>query len=232
MGSRCPKALWASIHAPDTAEPLPPWAKIKYVYGDLCEALVLQLIKASGHEVTGEQDELVLDGIKGHRDCIVDGCVVDIKSCTSIGFQKYKNKTLAQDDSFGYLEQLDGYVTASQSDPLVTVKDKGYILAVDKNLGHLCLYAHYIRPEHIRRRIEESKEIVERDVPPKCTCGTRPSGKSGNIELDVVGSYNSFKWFCKPELRCFLYANGPVYLTHTVRRPDVPEVDRFGNLVY
>lgn len=227
MGPRCPKALWHSIHTPTLAEPLPPWAEIKYSFGHMIEALAIMLAKATGHSVTGEQDALKLDGIVGHRDCVIDGCVVDVKSTNSRGFIKFKDKTFGQGDNFGYLDQLDGYVVASHSDPLVTVKDKGYILAIDKQLGHMVLYEHAIREEAIRSRIKAYKSIVERSTPPSCECGTRPQGQSGNIQLDIKASYNAFKHCCFPLLRTFIYANGPVYLTKVVRLPDVPEVTRF-----
>src|SRR5438105_1275187 len=83
MGPKCPRALWYSIHHPELGEPIPPWAEIKYSFGHILEALVITLAKAAGHSVTGEQDAVVLDGIVGHRDCVIDGCVVDVKSASS-----------------------------------------------------------------------------------------------------------------------------------------------------
>jgi len=232
MGPRCPRALWFSYHEPELAEPLPPWAEVKYAFGHVIEGLAIALAKASGHDVKGEQDEIRVDGIVGHRDCIIDGAVVDVKSTSTMGFKKFKEKTLAQDDPFGYLEQLDGYVVGSLEDPLVIVKDRGYLLAIDKQLGHMCLYEHRIREEHIRERIRLSKAIVQLDQPPACTCETVPDGKSGNYKLGVRASYNPYKWSCNPYIRCFLYADGPRYLTKVVRKPDVIEVDRFGKVVY
>lgn len=236
MGPRCPKALWHSIHTPELAEPLPPWAEIKYAYGHMIEALAIALAKASGHEVTGEQDEVYLDGIVGHRDCVIDGAIVDIKSSSSPGMDKFFNKTIAETDSFGYLDQLDGYVVASADDPLVRIKDKGYILAVDKTLGHMCLYEHRVREEQIRARIREYKSIVEETKPPACQCGTEPYGESGNIALDLKASYSPYKHVCFPNLRTFIYSKGPVYFTRVVKVPTfkgVPlmEVDKYGNKV-
>lgn len=232
MGDRCPRALWYSIHHPELGEHLPPWAEIKYSFGHILEALVIALAKAAGHTVEGEQDAVTLDGITGHRDCVIDGCVLDVKSASTRSFQKFKDGSIKTDDSFGYLEQLDGYVCASADDPIVTVKDRGYDLVIDKTLGHLCLFEHVVRPEHIKERIRTSKAIVARSSPPTCECGTRPDGKSGNISLDTRASYNSYKHTCFPNLRTFLYASGPVYLTNVVRKPDVPEVDRDGKIVY
>jgi hypothetical protein len=232
LGPKCPKHLWHSINTPELAEPLPPYAKIKYAYGHILEHLLIGLARAAGHEVHGEQDELVVDGIVGHRDCVIDGAIVDVKSSSSRGMAKFKDKTIAQDDDFGYLDQLDAYMVGSLHDPLVTIKDRAYLLAVDKTLGHLVIYEHKLREFSIRQRIEKYKQVVGLSNPPRCTCGTVPDGKSGNIKLDVKASYSPFKRCCFPELRTFLYASGPVYLTKVVRTPDVLEIDRPNKIVY
>ncbi len=224
LGPKCPRALWYSIHHPELAEPLPPYAKIKFTYGHIIEHLVIGLAKAAGHEVTGEQDEIILDGILGHRDCVIDGCIVDVKSAASRSFLKFRDKTIAQDDPFGYLDQLDGYILGSADDELVRVKDRGYLLAVDKTLGHLALYEHKVRDNGIRERIRDYKEIVARPTPPPCGCRTEADGKSGNIKLDTAASYSAYKHCCFPNLRTFLYSSGPVYLTKVVRTPDVKEL--------
>lgn len=231
MGRRCPCALWHSIHTPELSEPLPAWARIKYTYGHILEAYVISLCKAAGHEVTGEQDELTVDGVTGHRDCVIDGCVVDVKSTSTRGFQKFKDGSIRDDDAFGYLDQLDGYLVGSQDDPLVRNKSTGYLLAIDKTLGHICTYEHKLRQSNILDRIRSYKEIVHLGAPPRCTCTSVPDGKSGNLKLDVRASYNQFKFCCNPNLRTFLYSSGPVYLTHVARKPDVPEITRDGKFI-
>lgn len=190
------------------------------------------MAKAAGHEVTGEQDELFVDGVRGHRDCVIDGCVVDVKSAATRSFQKFKDGSIRDDDAFGYLDQLDGYVVGSRNDPLVRNKSTGYLLAIDKQLGHLALYEHTAREESIRERIRDYRDVVALDRAPRCTCEEVPDGKSGNVKLGVRASYNAFKYCCHPQLRTFLYASGPVYLTKVVRKPDVPEVDKNGKIVY
>lgn len=237
MGPKCPCALWYSIHHPELAEPLPPPAVIKYTYGHILEHMLIMYAKASGHHVVGEQDELEVDGIRGHRDCIIDGNIVDVKSCSSMAFRKFKDKTLAYSDDFGYLDQLDGYLVGSYDDPLVTNKETAFILAVDKTLGHICLYEHRVRRTNIggytiKDRIREYKEIVGRDAPPSCTCETVSEGKSGNIKLATRAAYSPYKYCCHPGLRTFIYASGPVYLTTVRRKPEVTEVDRYGKVVY
>lgn len=231
MGPKCPKALWHSIHTPDVAERLPSWSQSKFSIGHFWEAYALILCKAAGHEVKGEQHEFILDGVKGHCDAIVDGCLVDFKSSSSRQFSKYKSKSLEQDDPFGYLDQLDGYVVAGREDPILLVKDRGYICAIDKQMGHMHVYEHYTR-ESIRDRIARYKAIVARADPPECTCETTPYGASGNLKLGTRASYSAYKWECHPGLRCFISSTGPLYLTKTVRKPEMIEVDRFGNVVY
>lgn len=232
LGPRCPCALWYSVRHPELAESLPPWAEFKYTFGHIIEALAIVLAKASGHTVTGEQDELDVDGIKGHRDCVIDGCLVDVKSTSSFGFKKFQDGSIAQDDQFGYLDQLDGYLVGSRNDPLVSVKDKAYLLAIDKQLGHMVIYEHTLRERSIRDRIKEYKDIVALRDPPRCECKSVADGKSGNLKLDTRASYSPQKFCCKPNLRTFLYASGPVYLTHVARKPDVMEIDKNGKFVY
>jgi hypothetical protein len=232
LGPKCPCALWYETLHPEMAEQLPPWATIKYQYGHFLEAMAIAYTKLAGHEVTGEQDELSVDGIIGHRDCVIDGCIVDVKSTTSIGFKKFKDRTLEENDSFGYLDQLDAYMVGSLSDPLVRIKDTAYILAIDKNLGHMVTYEHNLREASINERIKEYKRIVGQHAAPSCTCKSVPDGKSGNYRLDTRASYSAFKFACRPDLRTFLYADGPRYLTHVERVPDVTEIDRYGKIVY
>jgi len=244
MGEKCPCQLWHSVRSPGLQEPLPAPARIKFAYGDVIESFAISMAKASGHEVTGEQDECVVDGISGHRDCVIDGCIVDVKSTNSLSFQKIQSGYVAEDVFLSaYLAQLDGYVVGAADDPLVRVKDRGYLLAVDKVLGKMCLYEHRVRPDFIRQRIRDYREIVALDNPPACTCEQVSDGESGNIKLGLAASYNPYKHLCAERrgerLRTFLYSDGPRFLTKVVRRPmrkdrrtPIPEVDRNGNLVY
>lgn len=229
LGPRCPKALWHSVHTPELATPYKGWEKIKFQYGHILEALAIALSREAGHLVEGEQDEVTVDGIVGHRDCVIDGCIVDVKSSSSPSFKKFKEGTIASQDSFGYLDQLDAYILGSAGDPLVTVKDRGYLLAIDKQLGHMVLYEHKLREQHIRARIKEYSEIIASSTPPHCRCGTVPYGASGNYSLDIRASYSEFKYLCFPHLRTFLYgergsSSKIVYLSKVVREPDVLEI--------
>ncbi len=240
MGWHCPRAVWASIHRPGDAEPLPPGAEFKYSFGHLIEGLTLALAKSAGHEVIGEQDELQLEGITGHRDCVIDGYTVDVKSAATISFNKYRSGGLNSSDTFGYRDQLSSYILAAVDDPKVKFKRKGFLLFVDKQLGHFHLHPHEVDDgweRTLRERAEAYKRIVEQASPPPCECGTLVHPGTGNVILDLKASYSDFKHFCHPHLRTFLYAKGPVFCTKVVKRPynqdgPIKEVDRYGRTVY
>ena len=88
MGTPCVRKLWYGKNDPSGAEVLPPSARLKFLFGDFLEELLLQLARDAGHSVEGEQDELVFNGIKGHRDSVIDGVTIDCKSSSSFFFPK------------------------------------------------------------------------------------------------------------------------------------------------
>jgi hypothetical protein len=207
MGNNCPRQVWYSYHHPEYAEPLPSSAILKYTYGHIIEALALTLAKAAGHRVEGEQDEITLDGIPGHRDCVIDGNIVDIKSSSTRGMAKFKDsRSFEEDDAFGYLDQIDGYVVGSSNDVVVLNKKSGFIWAIDKTLGNMVLYEHTVREQSIRDRIVSYKHIIGRSSPPPCNCET----KMGRLGLKA--SYSSFKKVCFPNLRTIIEKGRPIYL--------------------
>ena len=77
VGSPCKRKTWYRINKTEEAAPLKPQLLGLFFYGDLLEALVLSLAKAAGHDVQGEQDRLSVNGIKGHRDAVIDGVTID-----------------------------------------------------------------------------------------------------------------------------------------------------------
>ena len=54
-----------------------------------------------------------VEGVTGHQDCIIDGVVVDCKSASGVGFDKFKHNKLAEDDPFGYVAQISAYAEAN-----------------------------------------------------------------------------------------------------------------------
>lgn len=225
IGTPCKRKLWYYLNLPEHEQDLPAHAHLKFFYGDIIEGLLLSLAKAAGHTVEGEQDEIVVDGIVGHRDAVIDGVTVDVKSVSTMGFGKFKKNELRADDPFGYIKQLTGYVYGAKSDPLVTDKTGGAFLVMDKQFGHIHL--DYYDLEHelelFPSVITSSKVMATMSVPPFREWEPVPDGKSGNMKLPSACSYCDYRWTCWPGLRGFAYSNGPTYLTKVVNLPKVPE---------
>lgn len=233
LGTPCMRHLWYKVNHPELAEPMPPFAYIKFFYGDVIEELLLLLAREAGHKVEGEQQRLQWEGVNGTRDAVIDGRIVDCKSASSIQFEKFDKHTLHESDAFGYLDQLDFYAHAAiaADDPLVTDRKNVSFLVMDKTLGHVCLTTYPVTKDGPIEKLRTASASVTLPEPPPCTCEIVPKGKSGNMGLGVNPSYSAYKRLCRPDLREFRYANGPEYLTKVVKVPKVPEVVN-GKLIY
>lgn len=197
---------------------------LKFIIGDITEHLLVLLAKLAGHSVTSLQDEVVLKGIKGHIDADIDGVTVDVKSASTHAFRKFSDGTLAENDAFGYIEQLAGYAKARGT--------SGAFLAMDKTTGELA-YLPYSREEldafDVESRIDYIKEAVDSEVEPERCYPDEKMGESGNRKLGVNCSYCDFKNRCWADsnngigLRTFLYSSGPVFLTQVKSEPKVFE---------
>lgn len=219
IGTKCDRKLWLSVNKSKTAEKLPFEARMKFLFGDILEALLLFFAVEAGHSVTGAQDELNVSGITGHRDAVIDGVTVDCKSASSFSFKKFVNHLKPSDDGFGYLKQLFAYLEAGVTDPLVLDKNRAAFLVVDKTLGHVALDIHEKSEVDMKKFIEIKKRVVASpDLPPR-GYSDEPEGKSGNRKLCMECSYCPFKKFCWPEMKVYHYARGPVFLTRVVREP-------------
>jgi len=221
------RQLWYDIRSENKkTERIPSSVFIKFLYGHLLEEVLLLLIKLAGHKVTGEQKEVKVSGIKGHMDCIIDGEVIDIKTASGFAFKKFKNKTLAEDDVFGYLPQLAGYEAAVGT-------NKGGFLAMNKESGEIALY----RPDsfdkpNIRTKIKLVKKLIKVDTPPDLCYNPIPEGAAGNMKLPIGCVYCRHKFECHADanngkgLRVFKYSKGYTYLTQTVKTPKVLEITK------
>lgn len=224
LGTPCERKLWYSVNSKSEPEPLPPYVRNKFIFGDITESYILGLAKAAGHTVVGLQDQLVADGIVGHRDCIIDGMLIDVKSAASNSFNKFKQNKLRDDDPFGYISQLSSYLHASQHDPLLTEKNKAGFLAFDKQFGHITVDIYDLTEDvkNKSKEIQEKKDLVKKSKPPSVPYEDAPQYKNnpeGNRKLVAPCSYCEFKKACWPNARKFLYSNGPVFLTKVVKEP-------------
>lgn len=213
---------WYEAHPVDGGkEAFLPKTLLKFLYGDVIEQLLLLLAKEAGHEVTDEQREVEVDGVKGHIDAVIDGVVVDVKSASPYGYKKFEERTVVQDDPFGYVAQLSGYAD------VLTPGQGAAWLAIDKVAGDICispLAPIVIKHHPPAERIAELKEVIASEEVPERCYEPVPDGKSGNMRLPTPCSYCAHKFRCHPGLRTFLYSTGPRFLTQVEREPDVPEV--------
>ena len=198
---------------------------IKFLYGHIIEALLIFLAKEAGHNVTHEQAALEINGVKGHMDCEIDGVVVDVKSASKYGFDKFKNGEFTSDDPFGYVAQMSAYSQARQ-------KKGGAFLVMEKSLGKLTLAPlHDMEMIDAAARIDHMKEVVASDEAPERCYAPLEDGKSGNLKLCVACSYCAFKTECWRDandgegLYTYLYSTGPRYLTTVVREPKVDRLE-------
>jgi len=217
--------IWYNNNKADVGEKLTPTTHMKFLFGDMAEILLLFLAKSSGHVVEQEQAEVEVDGVLGHIDAVIDGVVVDVKSASGFAFQKFKEGRLADDDPFGYINQLCGYAHA-----LDRKKEAGF-LVINKENGAICYYdldENTIAANPPAPVIAQQRENIAAEDVPRAFAPV-PDGKSGNMKLPTNCSYCSFKHDCwrgsnnGRGLRTFLYSGGPRYLVHVEREPDVYE---------
>tara|TARA_R100000458_G_scaffold20340_1_gene18093 strand:+ start:4579 stop:5454 length:876 start_codon:yes stop_codon:yes gene_type:complete len=218
------RKLWYEANHELKDTPNHPSTYIKFLYGHLLEELVIMLVRLAGYEVTDQQKEVVVEGVKGHMDCKINGEVIDIKSASSFSFKKFKEKTLPENDPFGYIGQISGYEAAEKT-------NKGGFLVIDKSTGAITLY----RPDEFdkvdaKKRIKGLKKTIKKKQPPPRCHDPIPSGSSGNMALPRDCFYCPFKFECHKDsndgqgLRTFKYARSLAYLTKVVREPRAEEV--------
>jgi hypothetical protein len=219
------RKLWYEMNTPrDKREQLNGPTYIKFLYGNILEALLVLLTKASGHTVTDQQKELEIEGIKGHTDGCVDGVVIDFKSASSYGFKKFVDGSLTNNDPFGYIAQISAYAKAQG-------KTEAAFIAIDKSGGDIAVAKvdamDMINPT---TRIKKIKEVVASAIPPERCYEPVPDGKSGNLGLDSSCGYCDFRFMCWSDsnggrgLRTFAYANGPKSFVHVEKLPQVEEI--------
>lgn len=218
------RQLWYNKHSRIKAKDFQSTLLIKFLYGHLLEALVVFFIKLSGHEITDQQKEVTVSGIKGHMDCKIDGEVVDIKSTSGFAFNKFKNGTLPDQDSFGYMAQLAGYEEAEGT-------DQGGFLAINKETGELWFFKpDELDKPNIKSKIKGLKAQLKKPEPPDFCYETIAEGTHGNFKLPKECGWCPHKIECHAEsnngqgLRIYNYAKGPVFLTDVVVEPRVQEI--------
>lgn len=218
------RRLWYDLNTEQEKEQIDAPTFIKFLYGHLLEVLLLFFVRLAGHVVESEQKEVTVSGIKGHMDSVIDGEVIDVKTASGYAFKKFKDGTLAQNDSFGYLSQLAGYEKAEKT-------NNGGFLVMNKETGELTVFIpDDLEKPNITHRIKEVKQAVKRKTPPNYCYPPIPDGVSGNMKLPRDCTWCPHKFECHKDandgqgLRTFEYAKGRVYLTQVEKLPNVQEV--------
>ena len=224
IGTPCARKLWYIINHPEWGEPLKGHEKLKFILGHIHEAVILMLAEAAGHSVEGQQDTLELNGIVGHRDAIIDGMLVDVKSASPFSFKKFLSGLDIENDGFGYLDQLGAYYHASKDDPRITNRKEIAFLASDKSAGYLTLDIHPVSDKDYDKFFDERKEMIKGEIPER-GFSDETFGARGNRALGFQCKFCPFKKKCWPGLRTFQYANDRLeYLTVVKDTPRVEEV--------
>tara|TARA_R110002020_G_scaffold46338_1_gene131896 strand:- start:700 stop:1560 length:861 start_codon:yes stop_codon:yes gene_type:complete len=218
------RQIWYDVNKPLEDNQLKPSTRIKFLYGYILEELLLLCASVAGHEVTEQQKEVVLGGVKGHQDSMIDGVLVDCKSASGPGFDKFKYHRVAEDDPFGYIAQISAYAEANGV-------DRAAFLAINKSTGEVCLSpVHKMEMINAENRVEHLKGLVKNSTVPDRCYSDLPDGKSGNYKLGVGCVYCGHKRECWSDandgmgLRVFNYAKGRRYLTRVSKQPEVEEV--------
>ena len=218
------RQLWFDMKTEQQAQEIPPATFIKFLYGHMLEEVVLLLVKLAGHTVSDEQKNVKIKGIEGHMDCVIDGEVIDVKTASGYAFKKFKDGTLAEDDTFGYMSQLAGYEAGHGT-------SNGGFLAMNKENGELALYIpEELDKPNIETKIDTVKKSLKKQTPPELCYLPIPDGTSGNMKLPRGCFFCRHKIECHKDsnngkgLRVFKYAKGLTYLTQVVKEPKVEEI--------
>ena len=236
IGHPCIRKTWLSVKGPDLVEGyekpglLEPRAYSSFNFGDITEEYILLLAEAAGHKVEGRQDLMELEGVQGHRDAVIDGVLVDVKSASPFGFTKFVDGTLKDDDAFGYIGQIQTYLAAAQDDPLVTDKDRCAFLAFDKAKGTIHLDIHHkvdFDVAEVTKRIKakmDSDELPDRAFEEvddgywkKHADGSREFIPNGNKKLCMNCSYCEERYNCWPYVEKWVRGRNIEYYTKIVK---------------
>lgn len=209
--------------------------KIRFIYGDVLEELMLFFAEQAGHEVTGKQDFLTLEGVRGIRDAKIDGVTTDVKSTSPAAFFKFENRSILdpKNDPFGYIMQVSAYAQADQKKPYEDCDEPAALFAINKSNGKLItVVIEDIDQPDVAKRIRHLRKVLASDTPPERCYEDEPDGKGGNRKINKNCGFCKFKDDCWSDandgagLRIFKYSNGWRFLTHVEKLPAVDEIKK------
>ena len=190
----------------------PPYnAKMRFIFGDLIEALAVAILKASGIKIEEFQKKvkykLDKDKIEGAYDVKIQNRVWDIKSASPYAF-KYKFgdaggfDAIVNDDPFGYVSQ--GYLYAKADG----VNFGGWI-TINKSTGEWSVIETPVSDEmHSEKAIKQAKDNLKAlndDVPFKRLYKDKEEyfnkKPTGNKVLGLECSFCPYKKPCWEDLQ-------------------------------
>ena len=203
LGKNCLRQMWYAQWTPQESEPLLAHTLIKFTYGDLVEEFALDLVRGAGHKVEYEQQRVDFPTyhgftVSGRLDAVIDGVVVDVKSCSPYSYKDWANQPLTADnDSFGYRWQLHTYGKAAMNGQIKANTDRGYLLLMDKQNGHIGLsWVDYDWKAFDFRLKIITTAINDPTILPPRNFDAVEKDKLGNRKLCTECGYCDFKRTC------------------------------------
>jgi len=242
LGKPCMRQHWYNFNMPEAGDVLEGHTKFKFLYGSVLEEAVLYMAEEAGHEVRDPQFRVEVDVerengidwvVSGRIDAVIDGVLIDVKSTSTYGFQRYKYGIDSTNDSFGYLYQL-GFYNEFAPESLERGSETGFVW-IDKQNGYI-QYTPASTPDketllERARDIATSVEYIKATRVPR-GYAPEPYGKSGNESLPISCSYCAYKKECWKDsnggqgLRTFAYNHKPIHFTTIKREPKVQEITK------
>ena len=189
-------------------------ALLRFIFGDLVEALTILVMKSSSVNVEEEQEAVKLklgkNSVSGTLDVEIDGKVWDIKSASPYAFEhKFGEmggyKKIKEDDVFGYIVQ--GYLYSKAKD-----KDFGGWIVVNKASGEWTVceapeMQEADKKEALALAEKNLKALVEGEKFKRCFTDTEETykdkdknvKKTGNRLLSSICGFCDFKRTCWPD---------------------------------
>lgn len=184
---KCERSQWYTYHGYEQ-EPIDGQVYLTFLTGHVMEAVLLGIIEASGHEVTGQQKRHEVEGVKGSQDCYIDGELVDVKTASDWSYNNKFAEDGIKSDTFGYVKQLSGYGKTEG-------REHGYFLAFNKNKSTLKLCKQKLEQD-VDEHIIQLKEKMELDEPPMRIAKATTVGKDGRERLSMDCAFCGHKENC------------------------------------
>jgi hypothetical protein len=169
---------------------------MKFLFGDIIEAIAVTVMKGAGIDIQSEQESVSLEiggtTLNGTYDVKIDDKIYDIKSAAPGAFSMkfaanrgYNN--IKKDDVFGYVPQGYLYAEAVCETPLVHDEDRQAALQLaDKNIRSV------LGKDKFERSFADEPETYKDKE-------TGTLKRTGNRLMNRTCSYCGFKMHCWPD---------------------------------